>query len=371
MSRRKAMAAALAASLALASAPASASPLSFPIKVDDGFPLPGPPDVTAASWLLYDEWTDTVLASFLPQEERAIASTTKIMTGLLVLEQSSLADLVTVSSNAAATGEREIGLVAGEQVTMEALFKALLIHSANDAATAIAEHISGSVSEFVDLMNQRAAELGLSGTSFANPHGLDAPDHYSTAQDLLGLTLVAMSHPDFLFAVRARAMSFPPAPDGRARSGTATNVLLGHYEGTIGVKTGFTDDAQLTFVASSERDGRRLYVVVLGSEGAGAHFADARALLDYGFHDLGMIGSLSFDTRYQSAYPRTDPAPLVKAAGAEALIHLSAAISEAPGAGDEEPAVVIVNSSRRLPEPAPSSVGAAFLYWFHMAFGSD
>ncbi|MDX1468235.1 MAG: D-alanyl-D-alanine carboxypeptidase family protein [Acidimicrobiia bacterium] len=370
MSNRLLVAVLAAATLVAVPGPAIASHVVLPVRVDDGITVAGPPDVSAASWLLYDESTDLVLASFAPNEERAMASTTKIMTGLLVLEQASLDDMVTVSSRAAAAGEKEIDLVAGEELTMDALFKALMIHSANDAAIAIAEHISGSVAAFVALMNQRAAELGLEGTRFANPHGLDAPDHYSTAADLLALTRVAMSHPEFATAVRARGLVFPPTPDGEARSGSATNLMLGEYPGTIGVKTGFTNRALLTFVASAERDGRRIYIVLLGSEGTRAHFSDAKALFDYAFGDLGFVWSLSSGTPYEARLSRPGTSPIITAAGNRALLHVAGqglligdppAKLEDPGfEPSEDPPQVV----ERKPTEGPQTPMEAFFHWF-------
>lgn len=284
--------------------PAQAAPLNLPIREADGFPVGEPPSVTAASWILYDETTDTVLASFRPNEERAMASTTKIMTALLAFERGDMADNVSISRRAADTGEREIDLVAGEQLKLGALVRAAMIHSANDAATAIAEHIGGSVDEFVDLMNQRALQLGLTETSFANPHGLDAPNHHSSAKDMLDLARAAMEHQEFQDIVRSRILVFPDAPDGSTRRGTTTNLMLGEYEGAAGIKTGFTSQALLTFVATAVRDGRRLYAVVLGSDGRRAHFEDATKLFDYGFEQLGVIGTLSTGMRYLSLAPR-------------------------------------------------------------------
>lgn len=374
MNRRSLVAASAAVAMLAVSSPVAAAPLSYPLLVEDGFPNPGPPGVTAASWLLYDETSDLVLASFSPQLERAMASTTKIMTGLLVLENSELDEIVTVSRNAANTGEKEIDLVAGEELPMEAMFKALMIHSANDAAVAIAEHISGSLAEFVDLMNRRAEELGLTGTHFANPHGLDAPGHYSTAEDLLALTRVAMAHPEFAQVVRARAVSFPPAPDGTARHGEATNLLLGDYEGNIGVKTGYTDLALLTFVATSEREGRRLYVVVLGSDGTRAHFADARALFDYGFDTLGVYGAVTTGTPYESMEPRVEPSPVVAMGRFEALVHI-AALAGAEGAssddvdGGDQPGPTVLTTHRQ-PHQAPTSVEGALRHWIDWLLGN-
>ena len=231
---------ALALALVVPAAPVSAAPFTYPAPVLETFPAPDPPAVTAAAWILYDESTDTVVAELNADEERAMASVTKIMTGLLAIERSEPDEMVTVSQRAADTGEKEIDLVPGETVAMDALFKALMIHSANDAATAIAEHISGSVEAFVDEMNQRAAELGLTHTSFANPHGLDAEGHYTSARDLLNLGRVAMDHPEFTEVVKAKTLVFPPAPDGTPRTGSSTNLMLWSYPGAMGLKTGFT-----------------------------------------------------------------------------------------------------------------------------------
>ncbi len=371
--RNRLLAAVLAAGLALALAPpALGGPLHYPARPDDGFTHRGVPAVSAASWLLYDETLDRVLASFSPDDQRAMASTTKIMTGLLTLENAGMDEVVTVSRTAAEAGEKEIDLVVGEQVTVDALFKALMIHSANDAAVAIAEHISGSVDEFVALMNRRAEELGLEGTRFANPHGLDAPDHYSTARDLLELAREAMSHPKFQEAVRARALVFPPAPDGTLRRGESTNLLLGDYEGSTGVKTGFTDQAQLTFVSSAEREGRRLYVVLLGSEGTRAHFSDARLLLDYGFRSLGIYTAVIQGGRYEPMTVRVEPGPLVATARAEALVFLASQglLSGEPPADDPvappaEPAsTVVIRKTGQSIGPAE-----ALRYWIDLLSG--
>ena len=354
--------------------PAVAAPLTFPTRVTDGFTSPGPPMVTALSWILFDESSETVLASHQAAEERAMASTTKIMTGLLAIERSNLTDVVTISPLAAESGEREIDLVAGEQVTMSALLKALMIHSANDAATAIAEHVGGSVEGFVNMMNERALELGMTQTHFANPHGLDAPDHYSSARDLLDLARVAMAFPEFRDNVRSRIVVFPDAPDGSKRIGNTTNLMLGDYEGAGGIKTGFTSGALLTFVATAEREGRRLYVVVLGSEGRRAHFADARALLDYGFEQLGIYGTVSTGAPYVSVQQRVEPGWLMAASSVELLVHLAGQglVSDPPSPLTvvPEPVPPPVEVVSRHPLPSPDSLWTAFTFWWDQTVGS-
>lgn len=259
-----------------------------PAAAVQGWPLPlgrlpmsPPPAVSAPAWILYDDTFGVTLSSAHADERLPMASTTKIMTALLALEAPP-GDVV-VSPAAANTGEAEIGLLAGERFPIADLVTVLLVRSANDAAVAVAEAVGGSVEGFVSRMNERAGELGLENTHFTNPHGLDDPDHYSSPADLLTLAGVAMKNPRFAQAVRTTSAEIRPAPDGTRRVARTTNHLLTEYEGAIGVKTGFTAGASLVLVAAAEREGRRLFAVVMGSEGERGHFRDAAALLDYGF----------------------------------------------------------------------------------------
>ncbi|HEY7822225.1 MAG TPA: D-alanyl-D-alanine carboxypeptidase family protein, partial [Acidimicrobiia bacterium] len=248
----------LAVCLVLALAlPAAAAPFVFPLYNEDGFPHDGAPGVTASSWIVYDEMTDMVLAEWSADDPRPMASITKIMTVLLAIENGDLDEEVTISEDAAGTGGQEIGLVAGETVTLGALVRAAMIRSGNDSAAAIAEHIGGSVAGFVRMMNERAAELGMDNTHFANPHGLDAAGHYSTPRDMLAVARQAMSIPEFENLARSRMLVFPDTPDGTARSASNTNRILNSYRGLIGVKTGETPNAGLTYVGAAERQGRR------------------------------------------------------------------------------------------------------------------
>jgi D-alanyl-D-alanine carboxypeptidase (penicillin-binding protein 5/6) len=295
------------------------------------------------------------------------------MTGLLVLENADLDEVVTVSEEAAQTGGQEIGLAAGEQFTVGALFRALMVRSANDAASALAEHVAGSIPAFVDMMNSRAQELGLENTSFSNPHGMDAPGHYSSARDLLTLARLAMENPVFREVVRARAMVLPDDPEGNARVGISTNLMLTSYEGMMGVKTGLTPQALFTFVGAAERDGRRLYTVVLGSPENFGHFADARALLDYGFEDLGFYGDAVTKAEYQASMARVEPDHLVTAGQIETYLHLAGQglMLEQPAPMVElpqpEPAPIVEVS--REPQGAATSIGDALLFWVQRAIG--
>ena len=242
---------------------------------------PEPPDVTAEAWILYDDTYGQVLAEVDADSRRAVASTTKILTALVVLEHTRLHDLVIITETAASVGESEIGLVAGEAAWLvEELLAALMLWSANDAAVALAQHVGGSVAGFSEMMNRKVAELGLINSNFVNPHGLDHRDHYSSARDMLSISLAAMENAFFARLAGIRSFSLPHTPDGEPRVAVNRNDLLATYPGALGIKTGYTGRALQTLSAVAERDGRRVYAVVLGSED---HFGDVTLLLDYAF----------------------------------------------------------------------------------------
>lgn len=290
-----------------------------------GFPIDIPPSISARGWILFDDSYDLTLGANQADEPLPMASTTKIMTALVALEHGVPGHTVTVSTAATEAGEAEIGLEPGERIPLETLVKVMLIRSANDAAIAVAEDIAGSVEGFVGLMNQRADELGLTNTHFVNPHGLDHPDQYSSPADLLAMAQTAMEVPAFAQAVGLTRASFPAASDGTPRPVQATNHMLTDYPGAIGVKTGFTLQAGLVLVAAVERDGHRLYAVVMGSEGEGGHFADASALLDYGYVSYGLLAMISQGRRYAFGIAE-DAQPIVAArARVQTLTHLAAA----------------------------------------------
>jgi D-alanyl-D-alanine carboxypeptidase len=363
----------LASILAAASAaPAGAAIWQSPRLLRDGFGAPPPPEVGAISWILYDGSTEAVLAERNADQVRAPASITKIMTVLVALEQGDQSDIVTISEAAANTGEREIDLFPGEQVTLGGLLRAAMIHSANDAATAIAEHIGGSVSGFNDLMNQRAAELGMTSSHFVNPHGLDAAGHVTTARDMLRLATAAMARKDFRDITRSRMVLFPDAPDGSSRVGTTTNLLLDEYEGNNGIKTGFTSQALLTYVATANRGGRELFAVVLGIEGRRTHFEAARALFDYGFDDLSLYGAMGGHP-YRSPRLRVEPGPVTLTSEIETTVHIA---GEDLLSGDPTPPVDIpdlppppVETTRRYPAVVADDLWSALVYWFQAALG--
>lgn len=214
--------------------------------------------------------------------QRAMASTTKIMTAVVVLESvDDLDERVRVTGAADAVGESEAGLLPGESYTVRSLLEAMLVHSGNDAAAALAEHVAGSQPAFVELMNAKAQELDLKETRFANPHGLDEPGHHTSARDLATLARYALQIPEFRRIVGMPSMTLA---GGRGeRRFENSNKLIGRYPGATGVKTGWTNKAGYCLVASAERDGVSLVCVVLGTRSESERFAEARALLDWGF----------------------------------------------------------------------------------------
>lgn len=264
---------------------------------------PSPPELSADSWIVYDAGAEVVLAADDEDEERAMASTTKIMTAYVAFRYADLDDMVRVSDHAAGVGEAEIGVEPGERIRLETLVRALVVRSGNDAATAVAEHVGGSVEGFAELMNSEAERLGLEHSHFVNPHGLDAEGHYSSAEDLLTVAMAAMEYPEFREMAITREAPFPDAPDGTDRVIESTNRLLDEYPGAIGVKTGYTNQAGLVLVAAAEREGRTLFAVVMGSEGEGGHFADAEVLLDWGYQAFREVEIISAEAAYVPAEP--------------------------------------------------------------------
>lgn len=225
-------------------------------------------------------------------EHLSPASVTKVMSILLILEaiesgKISLDDEVSTSENAVAMGGSQIWLEQGEIMTVDDLFKAVVIASANDACTALAEHIAGSTASFVTMMNERAKELGLENTNFENCTGLDdtATNHYSCAYDIAVMAREVMQH-DLIKNYTTVWLDY--LRDGETELNN-TNKLINSYNGITGLKTGTTSKAGFCVCATAERDGMSLISVVLGSETSEERFDSAANLLDYGFANYEVI----------------------------------------------------------------------------------
>ena len=231
-------------------------------------------ETSAASAILMDADSGRVLYERNADRKMLIASTTKILTALVAIEEGDLHDTVKVSREAAYTEGSAMYLTEGETLTLETLLYGLLLCSGNDAAVAVAQHVGGSVKGFVALMNEKAQELGMEHSSFANPNGLDDEQHYSTARDMAKLARAALENETLMRIASTRSVTIG------GRTMTNHNKLLHYVDGCLGLKTGYTKAAGRTLVSCVERNGQRLVAVTLQD---GNDWADHAALYDYGF----------------------------------------------------------------------------------------
>lgn len=248
--------------------------------------------VSAKSAVLLNAENGEVYFSKNAVERLPMASTTKIMTALVALENSDVTDTVAIDKRAVGVEGSSVYLTDGELLTMEDLLYAVLLESANDAAAAVAIEVGGSIEGFAEMMNAKASELGLENTHFDNPHGLDSEEHYTSALDLAKITAEALKNETFARMVSTYKTSF--------ESENGTRVLINHnkllkaYDGCIGVKTGFTKRSGRCLVSAAERDGLRLVAVTIN---APDDWNDHKAMLDHGFasyHKLTLADKKGF-----------------------------------------------------------------------------
>ncbi len=244
-------------------------------------------DTNARAAVIMDVNSGRILYSKNMDEELAMASTTKIMTTLIAIESGKLEEYVTVSKKASRTEGSSVYLHEGERHTVNDLLYAIMLRSGNDAAVAVAEHIGGSIEGFAELMNKKAREIGAVNTQFTNPHGLDAPGHYTTARDLAIIAAYALKNPKFSDVVKSKKKSISGPPEENwDRIMINKNKMLWEFDGGDGVKTGFTKKAGRCLVSSATRDGMRLVCVVLN---CGSMWDDSSALLEYGFKNYSNV----------------------------------------------------------------------------------
>lgn len=230
--------------------------------------------ISAQKAILLDGDTGRVIYEKRADEKSLIASTTKIMTALIICEQCNVLDRMRIPKEAVGIEGSSMYLQEGEVLSLQELLYGMMLHSGNDAATALAIYCGGTVEGFAQRMNDKARMLKLNSTHFVNPHGLDAPDHYSTARDLAVLARYAMENPIFARTVSTKSVSIGN------RLLTNHNKLLWRVEGADGVKTGYTKAAGRILVSSAQRQGRRLVAVTIED---GNDWADHAALYDQGF----------------------------------------------------------------------------------------
>lgn len=245
------------------------------------------PQIAATSAILVDGGTNQVLYEKNADKQLANASTTKVLTGIIVLDRCNLQDRVTVSNRAASTPEQSIWLKEGEVLTVEQLLNALLIQSANDAAVALAEYVAGSVESFAEIMNQTATGLGATNSNFVTPNGLDDPNHHTSARDLALITSYAMRNPEFRKIITTESYEIPWPDNPWSRVCENHNKLLDIYSFATGVKTGYTNKAGKCLVGSASKNGRELISVVLN--GGDNYFNDTVSLMEYGFNDFVQV----------------------------------------------------------------------------------
>lgn len=238
------------------------------------------PDVSAQSYVVADAKTGEVIFSKNENDRMPIASTTKVLTCLVALENTKMDDVVTVTAESCGIEGSSIYLYEGEKLTVRDLLYGIMLESANDAAACIAIHVSGSVDSFSDLMNQKASSLGLVNSHFNNPHGLEDPEHYSTAYDMSRIWCEAMKNSDFRKIVSAKTYKIDLENDEGYRFLSNHNKLLKTYEPSIGGKTGYTRTAGRCLISGAEMNGVELVMVTLN---APDDWSDHKNMLDHAF----------------------------------------------------------------------------------------
>lgn len=247
----------------------------------------GEPIINARHAIIYDRNSKEAIYSKNISEKCKMASTTKIMTAIVVIENTNLTDLVEVSSKASSTGGSRLGLSKLDKITVEHLLYGLMLKSGNDAAVALAENTGGNVKNFVSMMNSKAKILGLLNTNFVTPHGLDNENHYTTALDLAILTDYALKNDIFSKIVKTK--NYTVLINNNPKNISNTNELLGTFDGIYGVKTGFTNGANRCLVTACKRGNLDFICIVLGCDTKKDRTKDTIKLLSYAFNNFTLI----------------------------------------------------------------------------------
>lgn len=245
------------------------------------------PTLNSRIALVYDRTSGNVIYEKNGYKTVPMASTTKIMTAIVVLENANLQDTVTVEKKAAGTGGSRLGLKVGDKITVNDLLYGLLLRSGNDAAVALAIHVGGSIEGFATLMNQKSNELNLNNTNFETPHGLDSKNHYTTAYELAKMADYALKKEKFKKIVGTQNCNITIS--GVQRNISNTNELLGYLNGVYGVKTGFTNGAGRCLVTACKRDNLDIITVVLGADTKKIRTSDSIKLIEYIYNNFEMV----------------------------------------------------------------------------------
>ena len=237
--------------------------------------------------IAYDRKSGKVIWGKNENKRTAMASTTKIMTAIVLIENADLNQTITISAKSAGTGGSRLGLKKDDKILLKDLLYGLMLKSGNDAAVAIAETVGGSVEGFAELMNNKAQELKLENTHFVTPHGLDNPEHYTTAYELAKLADYAMKNETFAKVVNTK--NYTVTINGYPKNITNTNELLGYLNGVNGVKTGFTNNAGRCLVTSVNRNGFEIITVVLQADTKKFRTSDSVKLIEYVYENYELL----------------------------------------------------------------------------------
>ena len=252
--------------------------------------------INSRACIVFDRNSKMILYGKNEQKQVKMASTTKIMTATIVIENCNLSDTVEVSKKAASTGGSKLGLKSGDKITIKDLLYGLMLVSGNDAAVALAEHVGGDIQGFADLMNNKANELGLTNTHYESPHGLDSDGHYTTAYELAKLADYALKNETFSKIVGTK--NYTVTINGYPKNLSNTNELLGNLNGVYGVKTGFTNGANRCLVTSCKRGDMDIICVVLGADTKNFRTKDSIRLIEYAFNNFTYINANEIATMY-------------------------------------------------------------------------
>lgn len=245
------------------------------------------PNINSQVALIYDRTGKKILFEKNGKKQFKMASTTKIMTATVVLENAKLDDVVTIENKAAWTGGSRLGLKKDDKITVHDLLYGLLLVSGNDVAVALAIHVGGSVEGFAEMMNNKAKELGLTNTHFVTPHGLDEDEHYTTAEELAKMADYAMEIPKFKEIVNTK--TYTVRINNNPKTLTNTNELLGSLSGVYGIKTGFTNGAGRCLVTGCKRGNLDIITVVLGADTKKIRTSDSIKLIEYAFKNFQLV----------------------------------------------------------------------------------
>lgn len=263
------------------------------------------PTVNSRSCVVLDRNSKMILYGKNEKNQVKMASTTKIMTAIIVIENHSLDQTVEVSKKAAGTGGSRLGLKTGDKITIRDLLYGLMLCSGNDAAVCLAESVGGSVAEFSDLMNNKAQQLGLSHSHFESPHGLDSDGHYTTAHELALLSDYALKNPTFLNIVGTK--HYTVTINGYPKNLSNTNELLGNLDGVYGIKTGFTNGANRCLVTACKRGNMDIICVVLGADTKKFRTQDSIKLIEYTFKTFEYFNIKDFVNNYLTEWKNNHP----------------------------------------------------------------